>query len=563
MRELSGETRADHLRRMAAGRVDVCVIGGGITGTGVALEAASRGASVALIERQDFASGTSGWSTKLVHGGIRYLPQGQIALVREALHERATLLKIAPHLVWPLAFVLPIYETTRRPIGVPVSLPRGIGVGLAMEIGLTAYDVLAGKANIARHRHIPADEAVRDVPGLKADGLKGAFVYSDAGTNDTKLVATIVRTAVEQGALVANYTEATGFVQENGRVAGVEARDTLAGETFTIAARHVVNAAGVWAERVESLGTRDPRVQVLPAKGIHLVVDAAKVGVTNDAVVLPETEDGRLIFIVPWQGRAVIGTTDTPGGDIERPRADADEIAYVLRTANGSIRAQLTEADIISTYAGYRPLVRARDGAKSAALARTHAVLTAPNGLVTIVGGKLTTYRRMAQDTLDTLELHGLNVRASVTDHLPLAGADGYGHWERTLPDEAARRGLDADVAAHLLHSYGSDAPLILEMIDNDALLAARMAPDLPVIFAEALFAARHEMAMTVEDILARRTRLSLIDRAHGLPVAPDVAAILGDALGWDAAERVRQVEAYRATVEDLHVPASALTPAV
>jgi len=343
MHALSGETRAEHLRRMAAERVDVCVIGGGITGAGVALEAASRGASVALIERRDFASGTSGWSTKLVHGGIRYLPQGQIALVREALHERATLLKIAPHLVWPLAFVLPIYDTTRRPIGVPVSLPRGIGVGLAMEIGLTAYDVLAGKENIARHRHIPADEAVRDVPGLRTDGLKSAFVYSDAGTNDTKLVATIIRTAVEQGALVANYTEATRFVQEHDRIVGVEARDTITGEILTIAARHVVNATGVWAERVESLGTRDPQVQVLPAKGIHLVVDAAKVGVTNDAVVLPETEDGRLIFIVPWQGRAVIGTTDTPGGDIEHPRADADEIAYVLRTTNGSIRAQLTE----------------------------------------------------------------------------------------------------------------------------------------------------------------------------------------------------------------------------
>jgi glycerol-3-phosphate dehydrogenase len=555
MKALSGETRAEHLRQMGTGRVDVCVIGGGITGAGIALEAASRGASVALIERADFASGTSSWSTKLVHGGIRYLPQGQVPLVREALHERATLLRIAPHLVWPLAFVLPIYETTRRPIGVPVSLPRGIGVGLAMEIGLTAYDLLAGKQNIARHRHIPADEAVRDVPGLKTDGLKSAFVYSDAGTNDSKLVATIVRTAVEQGALVANYTEATGFVQEHGRIAGVEARDTITGETYTIAARHVVNAAGVWAEKVESLGTRDPQVQVLPAKGIHLVVEAAKVGVTRDAVVLPETEDGRLIFIVPWQGRAVIGTTDTPGGDIERPRADADEIAYVLRTTNSSIRAQLTEADIISTYAGYRPLVRARDGAKSAALARTHAVLSSPNGLVTIVGGKLTTYRRMAQDTVDTLELHGLNVRASVTDHLPLAGADGYGHWKHALPDAAARRGLDAEVAAHLLQSYGSDAPLLLEMIDNDALLAARMTPDVPVIFAEAQFAARYEMAMMVEDVLARRTRLSLIDRAHGAAAAPDVAAILGDALGWDGAERARQVDDYRATVEDLHVP--------
>lgn len=555
MRELSAATRAEHQRRMAAERVDVCVIGGGITGAGVALEAASRGATVALIERRDFASGTSGWSTKLVHGGIRYLPQGHVALVREALHERATLLKIAPHLVWPLAFVLPIYDTTRRPIGVPVSLPGGAGVGLAMAAGLTAYDLLAGRENVARHRRLSVADALRAVPGLKADGLKSAFVYSDAGTNDTLLTVTIIRTAAEQGAYIANYTEAVGFVEERGRVVGVAARDTRTGETFTIAARAVVNAAGVWAERVASLGAGGAAVQVLPAKGIHLVVDAAKVGVTHDAVVLPETEDGRILFIVPWQGRAVIGTTDTPGGDIEHPRAGADEVAFVLRTVNRSIRTPLTEADIISTYAGFRPLVQATDGAQSAALSRTHAVLTAPNGLVTIVGGKLTTYRRMAQDTVDTLAARGLRLHPSVSDHLPLAGADGYGHWARALPTEATKRGLDAAVTAHLLQSYGADARLLLDLIDADPLLAARMVPDLPVIFAEAAFAARYEMAMTVEDVLARRTRLSLLDRAHGADTAPDIARMLGDTLGWDDTERERQIAAYRATVTALHAP--------
>ncbi len=567
MRQLSAETRAEHLARMAAERVDVCVIGGGITGAGVALEAATRGASVALIERRDFASGTSGWSTKLVHGGIRYLPQGQVGLVREALHERATLLKIARHLVWPLAFVLPIYDTTRRPIGVPVSLPGGFGVGAAMRAGLTAYDLLAGRENVARHRRISATQALRAVPGLRADGLRSAFVYSDAGTNDTLLTATVIRTAAAQGALVANYVEAVEFVEEKGRIVGVEARDHVSGGAFAIAARTVVNATGVWSEEVAARAPGWADVRVLPAKGIHLVVDAARVGIEEDAVVLPETEDGRILFIVPWPQmqagpatarRAVIGTTDTPGGDIERPRADADEIAYVLRTVNGAIRTPLAEADIISTYAGYRPLVKANDGTKSAALSRTHAVLTAPNGLVTIVGGKLTTYRKMAEETVDALAARGLQLRPSVTDHLPLAGADGYGHWARILPEEAARRGLDADVAAHLLHSYGADTRVLLEMIDGDPLLAARMVPDLPVIFAEAAFAARYEMAMTVADVLARRTRLALIDRAHGLPAANDVAAMLGDALGWDAAERDLQVAAYRAAVEDLHVPPTA-----
>src|SRR5262249_47938825 len=229
--------------------------------------------------------------------------------------------------------------------------------------------------------------------------------------------ATIIRTAAEQGALVANYVEAVGFVEEHGQVVGVEARDHVTGDAFTIAARTVVNATGIWSEDVATRAPGGSDVQVLPAKGIHLVVDAERVGIKQEAVVLPETEDGRILFIVPWQGRAVIGTTDTPGGDIEHPRADADEITYVLRTVNDAIRTPLTEADIISTYAGFRPLVKARDGAKSAALARTHAILTAPNGLVTIVGGKLTTWRKMAEDTVNALAGRGLQLGPSVTDH--------------------------------------------------------------------------------------------------------------------------------------------------
>ncbi len=558
--------RAENIRRMASERIDVLVIGGGITGVGVALEAASRGASVALIERQDFAAGTSGWSTKLIHGGIRYLPQRQVSLVREALHERATLLKIAPHLVWPLAFVLPIYRETRRPIGVPIPFPGGVGVSLAMEAGLAAYDLLAGQQNVARHRHISSAEALADVPGLRPDGLKGAFVYSDAGTNDTRLTLAVARTAAETGALLANYVEATALTEHDGTVTGVTARDTITGETFAITATFVVNAAGVWSEQVAALGGAESPVAVLPAKGIHLIVDAAKVGITDKAVVLPETPDGRLIFIVPWQGRAVIGTTDSPGGDIERPRADGDEIDYVLSVTNQSIRTPLTRADIISTYAGYRPLVRAKNGAKSAALARTHAVVVAPSGLVTITGGKLTTYRRMAQDTVDRLAEAGLGtrdmgladgtpLRPSVTNHLPLAGAAGYGHHARTIAADAARRGLDAETAAHLLQNYGSDVGRVLALIDADPLLAHRMAPDLPDIYAEVAFAIREEMALTVEDVLARRTRLSLLDRAHGINVAADVAAMMGDALGWDVAERARQIIAYRTRVEDLHVP--------
>lgn len=551
--------RAENLRRMARERVDVLVIGGGITGVGVALEAASRGVSVALIERQDFASGTSSWSTKLVHGGIRYLPQRQIGLVREALHERATLLRIAPHLVWPLAFVLPIYRETRRPIGVPIPFPGGIGVSLAMEIGLAAYDLLAGRQNVARHRHISSAQALADVPGLRADGLKGAFVYSDAGTNDTRLTLAVARTAAAHGALLANYTEATRLIERDGKIVGAEARDTRTGETFTIEAKYIVNAAGVWAERVASLGNEESQVAVLPAKGIHLVVDAAKVGVTHDAVVLPETPDGRLIFIVPWQGRAVIGTTDTPGGDIEHPRAADDEVDYVLSITNQSIRTPLTRADIISTYAGYRPLVRAKDAANSATLSRTHAVLVSPDGLVTITGGKLTTYRRMAQDTVDRLGKEGLGTHGdaplhpSVTDHLPLAGADGYGHWKQIITDEAARRGLDAEAAMHLLQNYGADVGRVLALVDSDSLLANRMVTDLPDIYAEVEFAVREEMALTVEDVLARRTRLSLLDYAHGTTVAANVAEIMGNTLGWDMAERERQIAAYRVRVEDLH----------
>ena len=548
---------------MASERVDVLVIGGGVTGVGVALEAATRGASVALIERNDFASGTSSWSTKLVHGGIRYLPQRQVGLVREALHERATLLRIAPHLVWPLAFVLPLYRETRRPIGVNIPFPGGVGVGLAMRVGLTAYDALAGRENVARAHHLTPAETLAAVPGLRSEGLRGAFVYSDAGTNDTRLVLAIARTAAAQGAMLANYTEATRLIEENGVVTGAEVRDVLTGATHRIAARYVVNAAGVWSEQVAGLGEAESPVSVLPAKGIHLIVEAARVGLGKDAVVLPETPDGRLIFIVPWGGRAVIGTTDDPGGDIERPRAEDDEIDYVLSVVNASVREPLSRADIISTYAGYRPLIRAKNGANSAALSRSHSVLVAPNGLVTITGGKLTTYRRMAQDTVDRLHKAGLGakgdmpLRPSVTDHLPLAGADGYGHWQTIIAGEAARRGLDAATADHLLHTYGAETGAVLSLIDGDPLLAKRMTPELPAIFSEVAYAVRAEMAMTVEDVLARRTRLSLLDRAHGEGVAPDVATMLGDVLGWDAAERERQVAAYRARVEDLHAVAA------
>lgn len=548
MLPLSSTVRTDNLSLMERERFDVLVIGGGVTGAGVALDAAARGYRVALVEKVDFASGTSSKSTKLVHGGIRYLPNFDFALVHEALTERGLLLRNAPFLVHPVGFVLPIYKGDRHPVGIPFTTPGGIGLGLVLDIGLWFYDVLAGRRNVKRHRRLRRDEVLELAPTLVSQGLQEGFIYYDAQTNDARLTMTLIRTAAQYGAVIANYTEVTSFISEQGKIRGVHVRDRLSEQAFSIRARHIVNATGIFAEEVEALTDYRPQVQIEPSKGVHLVFSREAIQLGDDAIVLPETDDKRILFLVPWEGRAIFGTTDTGSGDLNRPTTSAEDISYLLAHLNRYLSIHLTEDDIVSTYAGYRPLVRSRSSRHSTAkLSRTHAVLESPSGLVTIVGGKLTTYRRMAQDTVDVLSRRDRRARAPhPTVDLPLQGSIGWSTWQHKIEARGTTPELDIQILTHLGRSYGSEAGEIVQLVESDASLGERLIDDLPYIRAEVIYACRHEMAITPLDVLARRTSITLVDRHQGLDIVQDVVALMAQELGWSSEQQQTMSEAYR-----------------
>ncbi len=552
MLPLSSTVRKDNLSRMEHEQFDVLVIGGGVTGAGVALDAAARGYRVALVEKVDFASGTSSKSTKLVHGGIRYLPNFDFALVHEALIERGILLKNAPFLVRPVGFLLPIYQGDRHPVGIPFSTPGGFGLGLLLNVGLWLYDVLAGRENLYRHRHLSRADLLKLAPTLVSQGLKEGFVYYDAQTHDARLTFALIRTAAERGAAIANYAEVVAFTSENGKVNGARVRDRLDDRELTIRARHVVNATGIFSEQIEELAGIEPQVRVEPSKGVHLVLSRETLKLGKDAIVLPETDDKRILFIVPWQSRAIFGTTDTGSGDLDHPAANPDDVSYLLGHLNRYLSVHLTEKDIISTYAGYRPLVSARTSEHSTAkLSRTHAVLQSATGLVTIVGGKLTTYRRMAQDTVDVLSKRdGVKTPPRPTLRLPLQGSQGWPAAQSELASRASALGLDSLVLEHLGDSYGTLAGEVLDLVEQDATLGKRLVDDLPYIRAEVIHACRQEMALTPLDVLARRTSITLEDRSQGLEVVEDVATLMAGELGWSTEQQRAMSEAFRAQIE-------------
>ncbi len=556
---LSHDERRAALRHMAAEGVDVLIIGGGITGAGVALEAVARGYRTGLVEQADFASGTSSKSTKLVHGGIRYLPQFDFALVREALIERGRLVRNAPHLVRPLGFVLPLYAENKRPLGTPIVPPGGIGMSWLLRSGLMLYDVMAGRLAIAGHKHIGVQKTLELAPALKAEGLKDGFIYYDGQTDDTRLTLTVLRTAAKRGALLANYAEVLGF-DFDARVTGsnlvgpanpstiraARVRDALTGEELVIPARTIINAAGAFAGRIEAMAG-ESRIAIKPAKGVHLTLPRDALPTTEYAVVLPETPDGRLLFIVPWNTRVTLGTTDTKGGDLDRPVATDEDIDYLINTANAYLRIRLTRAHVISAWAGYRPLISpvGSDGANTSRLSRTHVVVDGPGSMITVTGGKLTTYRRMAQDALDHLARREGKPVAHPTEEMPLDGAEGYQACSAALSEAAGRFGWGADVI-NRLSQYGSEAGAILQWCTDDPSLAARIASDLPYIMAEVVYACRREMAMTLDDMLARRLHLNFEDWSRGVEPAPMVAQVMAHELGWSSREVEAQVARYR-----------------
>ncbi len=502
-------TRADLLAQLAQPiEYDLAVVGGGATGLGVALDAAARGFKVVLLESHDFAKGTSSRATKLVHGGVRYLAQGNISLVREALHERTTLLKNAPHLARPLAFVMPSYKLWETPF---------YGVGLKM------YDALAGEAGLGATEFLGRMDTMRCLPTVQSDGLKGGVKYWDGQFDDARLALALARTAALKGALVVNYCEVKRLNYENGRVCGLTAEDVESGQTFQVRARCVVNATGVW---VDALREKDGEAQgkpvkpmVAPSQGVHIVVDREFLP-TDHALMVPKTADGRVLFAVPWLGKVILGTTDTPKNQLDyEPQALQKEVAFILGESARYLRRAPKAADVRSIWVGLRPLVKHQDddAGNTKKISREHTVLVSKSGLVTVTGGKWTTYRAMAEDVLQQcMDAALLPKRAGgVTVHLPVVGATS----------KPMREGMNDPQG---LHSYGSEAPLVAALPGAEVELAPGLTE------AMVRFAARHEYARSVEDVLARRARLLFLDAALAARIAPRVAEILREELGID-----------------------------
>jgi len=488
---------------------DVAIIGGGATGLGVAVDAAARGFSVLLVEAHDFAKGTSSRATKLVHGGVRYLAQGNIALVREALHERTTLLHNAPHLAQPLPFVMPSYRFWETPF---------YGAGLKM------YDALAGKAGLGETEFLSREQTLACLPTARPQGLKGGVKYWDGQFDDARLALALARTAASLGAVVVNYCAVTGLLYEDGKITGFDCRDAEGGASYAIKARCVINATGVWVDGLrqkdgEAIG-RPVKPMVAPSQGIHAVVDREFLP-ADHALMVPKTSDGRVLFGVPWLGKVILGTTDTPRQDLpEEPRPFKEELDFILRESARYLVKAPQAADIRSVWVGLRPLVKPldEDGEDTKQLSREHTVLVSRSGLVTVTGGKWTTYRAMAEDVLEKCSDKRLleRTRAGVTANLKLIGGDEVAGPRPAL---SAPQGL---------HSYGSEASSVMQLPG-----AAR---DLSGGLTEAMvrFAARSEYARTVEDMLARRWRLLFLDARRAGSMAKDVGAILREETGVD-----------------------------
>lgn len=535
---------------------DVVVIGGGITGAGVALDAASRGLRTLLLERDDFASGTSSRSSKLVHGGLRYLQQGDIALVYEALAERQRLKNNAPHLVKVLPFLLPIFTKDGL-------FNRQIAWALGKAMWL--YD-LTGGARIGKlHQKLSSEEALTYMPTLPPERLAGAYLYYDASTDDARLTLAVLRAAVEDfDAIVINHAPVVGFTtadsssrpssKENGttQINGVTVE--LDGERLEIGAKHVVNAAGVWADQVRGLEGDDSDGQgntihsIRPAKGVHIAVPWNKIR-NEVAAVVPVREDRRSIFVVPWGDQTYIGTTDTDyDGPLDDPRCEEEDIEYLLDAINAFLTQPLTRHDVLGTWAGLRPLVRSTDAGRTADLSRRHHLGVDPDGLISINGGKLTTYRKMAEETVN-LVVSRVDSKTKARLHtgcqtkaMPLFGARGYFEFLREIPslvvtlaeqDVASSTSEREAILSHLANRYGGRSRVLVAMIQAEPALATLLAPGYPFIEAEVLYAVRYEMALTLETVLTRRVPLRLHDTQAAAAATERVAAIMASELDW------------------------------
>ncbi|HEY6872068.1 MAG TPA: glycerol-3-phosphate dehydrogenase/oxidase [Geobacteraceae bacterium] len=513
-------TRDEFLQQLADTSLtwDMIVIGGGATGLGAAVEATGRGYRTLLLEQGDFAKGTSSRSTKLIHGGVRYLKQGNLSLVLESLHERGLLLRNAPHLVHNLSFVVPLFDWWEGPF---------------YGVGLKFYDMLAGRLGLGHSHALSREETLERLPTVAQEGLRGGVIYHDAQFDDARLAISLARTLAGLGGTPLNYLKVTSLLKENGMTAGVTARDPESGREYRVRARVVINATGVFSDAVRQMDDPAAPPLITPSQGVHLVLDRSFLPGTS-AIMIPHTADGRVLFAVPWHGRVVVGTTDTPVSRISlEPRPLPEEIDFLLAHAARYLSRRPTRADILSTFAGLRPLVRSGDGTESAAISREHLVLVSGSGLVTVTGGKWTTYRRMGEDAVDrAAALAGLAPRPSPTANLRIHGWQEHGI--ETAPWDV----------------YGSDAPAVRNLAGENPAWGEPLHPNLPYRACEVVWAVRREWARTVEDVLARRTRALLLDARASMACAPPVAELMARELGRDAAWQEAQVAAYCALAQ-------------
>ena len=512
---------------------DVLVVGGGATGLGVAVDAASRGYKVLLVEQSDFAKGTSSRSTKLVHGGVRYLAQGDVKLVFEALRERGLLLKNAPHLVRVQSFVIPAYSYFTK---------------VFYGVGLTIYDVMAGRLRFRKTGLLSRDAVTRRLPSIKQKGLKGGVEYFDGQFDDARLAINLAQTCADNGGVLLNYMSVEGLLKDRaGKVAGVKARDAESGREYTLKSKVVINATGVFVDAVLQMDAPGQHPLVRPSQGVHVVLDRSFLP-GDSALMIPKTPDGRVLFAVPWHAHVLVGTTDTPldKSSLE-PAASEQEIDFILETAGAYLTKKPTRQDVLSVFAGLRPLAAPAQGTNSTKeISRSHKLIVSPSGLVTITGGKWTTYRKMAEETMDKAVAVGKLVPSSCVT----AGLKIHGHKE----------GYAVSGDAAPLAIYGSDAPGLQDLVTERPELGQRLHASFPSTCAEVVWAVRHEMARTIEDVLARRLRILFLDARAAIDMAPKVASVMaaeqGHPLAWQQDQVTRFIELANSYLLEPYRPA-------
>ena len=535
--ELSPDQRAAAIASLASEEFDILVIGGGVTGAGAVLDAASRGLKVALVEARDLASGTSSRSSKLIHGGLRYLEQYDFKLVREALHERELMVSsLSPHLVKPVGFLYPLHEKLKD--------RTYVGAGLAL------YDVLRGfQRALPWHKHMSQKKIAEIAPSLRQDIVTGAVKYYDAQVDDARHTMTIIRTARRHGAVIATRVEVDQLIRDGKKVVGAEVIDAVSGKKIKVSAKAVVMCAGIWSDEMHAKFGLKPGYGVTMSKGVHIVVPGS--AIKSDTGIILKTAVS-VLFLIPWGDKWIVGTTDTPyDGDRAHPHATSEDVQYILDQANKVLDPQLRRDEIIGVYAGLRPLVANAKDSTTTKLSREHTTDRSAPGFVSIAGGKYTTYRVMGKDAIDlaVTDLRRL-VNSSCTEKLPLVGADGYFALTQQSAQIAAEFAIEEKSVVHLLNRYGSLISEVLELITEDKKLAQLLDPSLPYLKAEIVYAVTHEGAMSVDDVISRRTRLAFEAPHAGIELAEEIADLIAPYLGWGAKEKKASIAEYRGQVD-------------